>query len=428
MANSDDGPDGLEEETPTHVRIDPGRGSRLLQVSMAILAALALIVALREARIFMMPTVLGGLLALAATPVCALLERARIPTTISAMVVTVSLFASVVAVGWFMLPSLDEWRYRAPEVAITLERKLRRIESQVEEVTKTAAKVAPDMKADSADASPEGGGADTGVKAEPEPEPASPTEQIVEGGRRMVTNVVAAAPEILGALMYMFFLIYFLMAERARVRRWAMMMAMGREQATRIGRTLLEIRRTVGIYLTTITLVNAALGVATAAAFYLIDMPAPILWGALMFVMNFMPYLGPLIVQACAFAVGFVTFSTTSEAFYPVLILLGLNLVEGQLITPLVLGSRMSVSPLAVFLAVAFGAWMWGAVGAIVATPALIVISGFVTLWYDEAQREEKLRLEAAAEAQARAEAEANAAAEAEAEQESDEASGAARA
>lgn len=377
----------LEEPGPAERLAQPptARLSRAVQISLVILAIIAMLWVVREARLFLMPTVLGALIALAGTPVVAMIERTGLPTSVAAMIVTISIVLGIGTLGWYMAPSLDEWRYRAPEVAITLERKLRRLESQVEEVTETAAKVAPNID-DSKDG--DGAGTTDGDPAAADAKPKGAAEQIVEGGRRMVVNVIAAAPEILGATIYGIFLIYFLMAERGRVRRWTMMMATSRRQAARIGRTVIEIRHTMGRYMATVSIINIGLGVATAGTFWLIDMPAPILWGVFMTLMNFMPYLGPLIVQACAFAVGFVTFNTMMEAFYPVLILLMLNTLEGQLITPTVLGRRLSASPLAVFLAVAFGAWMWGAVGAIVATPALIVSSSFVSLWARETRRQ----------------------------------------
>lgn len=393
--------DGRASLPPISTRVN-----RVVQVSIAILAGLALIYALREARLFFMPTVLGALIALAATPLCALIERTGLPAAVSAFIVTVSLVAGLLTLGWYMFPSVDEWRYRAPEVAISLERKLRRLESKVEEVTETAAKVAPTLEKDTAEtAGASGEGASEGTPDAAE-QPKGAAEQIVEGGRRLFVNAIAAAPEILGALIYGFFLVYFLMAERRRVQRWAMMMATSRRQASRIARTIVEIRSTVGLYLATVSIINILLGVATAVCFWLIDMPAPILWGVFMALMNYMPYIGPLVVQACAFGVGFVTFNTTTEALYPVGILLALNTIEGQLVTPTVLGQRLSSSPLAVFLAVAFGAWMWGAVGAIVATPGLIALSGFARLWAREAQRQERLT-RYAQEAMTRAEAEA---------------------
>ena len=407
-ANSGDS----DEATPQFVApIQPARLGRATQVSIVILAVIALLWVMQEARLFLMPTVLGALVALAAAPLCARIERLGLPSGAAALLVTVSIVVGIGTVGWYMLPSLDEWRYRAPEVALTLERKLRQLESQVEEVTETAASVAPDIddEAGAAGAGVDDTGsmrtaaekqAEEAEKEKEQDEPEGPAEQIVEGGRRMVTNLVTAAPEIVGALIYGFFVTYFLLAERRRVRRWAMLAATSRRQAARLGRTLNEIRQTVGLYLATVSIINILLGVATGLCFWLIDMPAPILWGAVMTLMNFMPYVGPLVVQIAAFAVGFVTYDTTFEAFYPVAVLLVLNTLEGQLLTPTVLGRRLSASPLAIFLAVTFGAWMWGAVGAIVATPALIVGSNFATLWAKEAQRQHRLE-EAAREAAA---------------------------
>ncbi len=90
-------------------------------------------------------------------------------------------------------------------------------------------------------------------------------------------------------------------------------------------------------------------------------------------VLNFMPFIGPLVCNVVVFVVGFASFNSIAEAIYPVVALAMLNLVEGQLITPTIVGRRSRVGPLSVFLGLAFGAWLWGVMGALVAAPLLIV-------------------------------------------------------
>ena len=132
-------------------------------------------------------------------------------------------------------------------------------------------------------------------------------------------------------------------------------------------------RRNVGRYLLMITSINIGLGLAAGVAFSLLGLPNAPLWGAMIALLNYMPYLGPLIANIVVFAVGFTTFNGVAEAIYPVLALATLNVAEGQAVTPMVIGRRARVGALSVFLALAFGAWLWGALGAFVATPLLIV-------------------------------------------------------
>lgn len=132
-------------------------------------------------------------------------------------------------------------------------------------------------------------------------------------------------------------------------------------------------RTKVARYLLTISIINVMLGIATAVTFWALGMPNPVLWGVGMAILNFIPYLGPAIMNVIVFAVAFVHYPSFFVALLPVAALLMLNLIEGQIVTPMLIGSRIAVGALPVFLAVAFGAWLWGAVGALLATPALIV-------------------------------------------------------
>jgi len=138
-------------------------------------------------------------------------------------------------------------------------------------------------------------------------------------------------------------------------------------------RILRRIRWDVARYLLMVTIINAGLGLATGLCFWAVGMPNPVLWGTAMALMNFIPYLGAAIMNVATFAVAFVHFPTLAMALLPVLILLSLNLIEGQMVTPMVVGSKVVNGVLSVFLSVAFGAWLWGPAGAVLAPPALIV-------------------------------------------------------
>ncbi|WP_161957364.1 AI-2E family transporter [Aestuariivirga litoralis] len=134
----------------------------------------------------------------------------------------------------------------------------------------------------------------------------------------------------------------------------------------------LDVEREVSAYLLSITLINAGLAVAVGLAFWLIGLPTPHLWALFAFVLNFIPYLGPITGLAVSALIGFVVFDTLGHALLAPLaygILIGL---ETQIITPAVLSRRMEINAVMILLALAFWAWCWGIAGIVVAVPILV--------------------------------------------------------
>ncbi|MEQ9122883.1 MAG: AI-2E family transporter, partial [Alphaproteobacteria bacterium] len=140
----------------------------------------------------------------------------------------------------------------------------------------------------------------------------------------------------------------------------------------------LSIARTVEAeisrYLFTVTAINICLGAAIAAGMALVGLPNPVLWGVLGARLNFIPSIGSLIGVAVVFAVAVVTFNAPLDILAPPRIYFGLTALEGQFLTPTVIGRRLEMNPVAIFLGVAFWAWLWGVAGAVLAVPILLVI------------------------------------------------------
>ncbi len=145
-----------------------------------------------------------------------------------------------------------------------------------------------------------------------------------------------------------------------------------------------------------VSAINVALGTLTVIAAYLMGLPAPLLWGALAFGLNYVPYVGPGIMYALLFMIGLLTFPTLIGALLPPAVFMGMTLVEGQFITPAIVGRRvLNLHPLAIFLGIAFWAWLWGPVGAFLATPLLIIVRvAFGHLYPASTQRRELRGLE----------------------------------
>eukprot|EP00919_Chromeraceae_sp_WS-2016_P001245 GHVR01003147.1.p2 GENE.GHVR01003147.1~~GHVR01003147.1.p2 ORF type:complete len:181 (+),score=29.22 GHVR01003147.1:1-543(+) len=134
-----------------------------------------------------------------------------------------------------------------------------------------------------------------------------------------------------------------------------------------------DVERRVSRYLLTITLINGGLGVAIGLYLAALGMPAPYVWGLAAFLLNFLPYIGGFIGSVLVGAYAIVTFDTVS---YAILAPIGYQIltgIEGQLVTPYLVGRRLELNTVAVFLTVVFWGWLWGMAGALVAVPFLVV-------------------------------------------------------
>ncbi len=141
--------------------------------------------------------------------------------------------------------------------------------------------------------------------------------------------------------------------------------------------SLRQADRAVSHYFFTVTAINAVLGTAVFAAMTLIGVPNPILWGAAAFILNFVLYLGPVMLIVAFGVVGFTEFNGV-YALLPALAYLLLNMTEAQFVTPTLVGQRLQLNPLVVFLSILFGLWLWGPIGGIVSLPLLVWVSAYL--------------------------------------------------
>jgi predicted PurR-regulated permease PerM len=126
-------------------------------------------------------------------------------------------------------------------------------------------------------------------------------------------------------------------------------------------------------YLSMVTIINIVVGISAGIIAFAVGLPDPVAWAVLGFILNFIPYIGALIMQAALFFVGLVTFSTLTHAVAAPLIYAAFATLEGHFITPALIGRRLTLNPLTVFLSLVFWTWLWGPVGAFLAVPLLIM-------------------------------------------------------
>jgi predicted PurR-regulated permease PerM len=184
--------------------------------------------------------------------------------------------------------------------------------------------------------------------------------------------LIIVTPAI-GQIFIFFGTLFFFLLGRAQLRHVLIVLFEDRESRLRTLKILNDIEHNLTNYLSVVAMINLCVGVAAGLIAYFVGLPNVIAWGILAFILNFIPYIGALIMESVQFAVGLVTFPTLTYALLAPLLYLGFSTLEGHFITPSIMGRRLTLNPLIVFLALIFWTWLWGPMGAFLAVPLLIV-------------------------------------------------------
>lgn len=340
-------------DEPALARIDglaPGRLAAL-RVAVMGLFVLALLGALYVARAVVLPIVLAILFSLLLAPVVRGLGRLRVPRWIASGLVVAAVVAVVGGLGYYLASPAADWMDRAPRSLDRAEAKLRQLMEPVEKVSRATEQVERMTDVD--------GSRDREVQV---------ASESLSGSLMDVTLAVVSAVAVTLVLLY-----FLLTSGDSLVRKIAGLQAgaAARERVVEIART---VERSVSTYLLTVTLINVCLGAAVGTALWLLDMPNPILWGAMACLLNFVPYLGAMVGVVVVALVALLSFDTVGQAVVPPLVYLALTAFEGSFLTPTILGRRLTLSPLMVFVGIIFWGWMWGVVGALLAVPLLATV------------------------------------------------------
>lgn len=320
-----------------------------LRVAVVGLFVLALLGALYVARAVVLPIVLAILFRLLLAPVARLLERIHVPRWIASAVVVAAVVAVVGGLGYYLASPAADWMDRAPQTLERVETKLRQLREPVEKVSRATEQV--ERMAD----------VDGGRR-----------EREVQVARESLSgSLVDVTLTVVSAVALTLVLLYFLLSSGDVLVRKIAGLATGADGRHRVEEIAWTVERSVSTYLLTITLINLCLGTAVGTALWLLDMPNPVLWGAMACLLNFVPYLGAMVGVAVVTLVAFLTFDSVGQAAVPPLAYLALTALEGSFITPTILGQRLTLSPLVIFVGIIFWGWMWGVVGALLAVPIL---------------------------------------------------------
>ena len=310
------------------------------------------IAAIRLGRAVVLPVILAVLLSLLlSTPVRAL-RKLRVPERIGgAIVVFGALAVGIGTVALLISPAMD-WVSSAPATLQRVETKLRRIVQPIAKLQQTADRM-------------------ENVTATPSVDAPQPVKIATPGiFERVSLSTLEALPSVLSVI----FLTYFLLASGPLFRRKLVKILPGRRDVKHVEHLFDEIEIITSRYLATTTMINTGVGVATALALWAVGVPNFLLWGAVAAVMNFVPYLGPLVTASIIALASLAAFEAPSHALLAPAAFLVIHLVETNFVTPMMLGSRLPVNTVAIFLGLLFFGWVWGIPGAVLAVPLTVVV------------------------------------------------------
>jgi predicted PurR-regulated permease PerM len=194
---------------------------------------------------------------------------------------------------------------------------------------------------------------------------------VVKDGSNPLNTLAAGTPRVLEQIAATILLLYFFLSSGDNFLRRLVEIAPGMTEKKIVVNIARDIQREISRYLQTITMINFGLGCATAIAMAFLQVPNAVLWGAMVFLFNFAPYVGASISAIVLATVGFSTFNNLGHAIAVPAAFLALAFIEGQLVTPTIIGRRLAVNPVVVFVWLLIWGTLWGIIGILLAGPLL---------------------------------------------------------
>jgi predicted PurR-regulated permease PerM len=303
------------------------------------------VVALSLARPLLLPVASAFVVAMMLGPLSARAERYRIPPLVTAIILWLLVIGVFYGVIVLLASPVVEWIGKAPDIGRNIQEKLHVLDRPLAALQELRDALLPSEKKGSI-------GVDIMTFVQP--------------------ALLVVTPAI-GQIFIFFGTLFFMLLGRARLRRVLIAFFDEREARLRMLKIMNDIEHNLTGYLSIVAVINIAVGICGGFAAWVAGLPDPIAWAVLGFILNFIPYIGALIMEAALFMVGLVTFPTLTHALLAPLLFLALATLEGHFITPSVMGHRLTLNPLVVFLSLVFWTWLWGPVGAFLAVPILIM-------------------------------------------------------
>jgi predicted PurR-regulated permease PerM len=339
-------PDDQEREGNAAPPAEPG--------SVEVLAVLAVFYTLYLLRVIVVPVAFALILAILFAPAVRVLARWYIPAPVGALFVVALLGALTASAAYRLWSPAREWVDRVPAVLDNIEFRIRDLKAPVADVAAQAAEAGEQVERMASLSDPD--------RPEVELRPPGLVDAILTSARLRVGQAVVALV-----------LLYLLLASRLAVVREILRGRLG-TNGDDVEDMALDLESGISRYFATVIAINLVLGVVLGAVVYVIGMPNALLWGAMAAFLNFVPYVGALVGIAVLGAVALLTFDSLGLVFLTVFSYLALTSLEGLVVTPMILGRRMFMNPVVIFLSVVFWGMLWGVPGMLMAVPLLVIV------------------------------------------------------
>jgi predicted PurR-regulated permease PerM len=341
----------VDGKTATQVRL---RLSKPVSFSIIGIFVILLIGAFYFARAFFLPVMLALLFTLTFSPLVRYLRRHGIPSFVSAILLVISLLAVFASAATYLSDPVSQVFANSPAIAQRIEERFAPLREPLRKIMQTSAQLEQ-----------------MAVAAAPSTETVVVAQSGLAG---WAADTLGGLTTTLGAALV---LVVFLLSSGDLFLHKLVRMLPTYSDKKRSVRVVHDVEFEVSRYLLTITGINMCFGAVVAVAMAMLGMPNAILWGAAATVLNFIPYVGAAIGTGTALIAALITYDSIGPALLPPAAYLFFHTLESAFITPLVLGRRLELNVVAIFISLAFWSWMWGIVGALIAVPILVVVKVF---------------------------------------------------
>ena len=323
-------------------------------VAITGLFVLATLYTLYFAKAFLLPIVLAVLLDFLLSPLIRTLKRLHLPEPLGAALVILSLLGAVGAGAYSLADPARTWMAKAPQSIAKVQTRLRDLRRPVDQMTRTADQVE----------------AATDVSKSGQPE-------VVVRGPRLSERLFGSTQSLLTGALETIILLYFLLAAGDLfLQKLIKVLPLLRDKKTAVA-IARETEASISTYLFTVAVVNLGLGLAVTLVMLLIGMPNALLWGSMAALAEFIPYVGATMMLAILAMAGLVSFPDVGHALLVPGAYFAVNMIQANFISPMVLGRRLTLNPVAILVGLVFWWWIWGVGGAFIAVPLLATFKIF---------------------------------------------------
>jgi predicted PurR-regulated permease PerM len=319
---------------------------RAIRMTLNAMLMLALLYTVTLIKALIIPLVLAAFIGLSLNPIVARGTRHRIPRWLGASVLMVTLIAGIVTGITMLAQPAATWLHSAPSTIRSFIPKLEHFTRPLEAAGRATQTLV--------------NGHPTSAAAQ------SPGDVAIN-----IWDLLGNAPKVLAAVLTVLLLVYFFLVYGDLILRRLVEIAPSFGYKRHAVTIVRGIQTEVSRYILTTVVINASLGALTAGMLFMLHMPDPLLWGTVAMFANFIPYVGAIVTTTTLLLVGLVHFDDVTHALLPALCFAGITAFEGNLITPMILGRRMRVSPIAILIWLLIWGWLWGVPGALLAVPML---------------------------------------------------------